>query len=108
MKRKLLISGDRTEFTTLEFDDSKLDLHVLGNYKAPHNASWIERISTNGNIDQLIGLSEGDERGLLYSFEVDHIHRTCTITSCLPTLGAPGHCKPQQYHLQLVVYDLNN
>ncbi|KAF2675736.1 putative isomerase YbhE [Lentithecium fluviatile CBS 122367] len=91
MKRRLHVSGNRTEFTTLELNLSKKELHVLANYAAPHNASWIETSSLNGNIDGFIGLSEGDDAGLLYTFEIDHDQKTCTMTSCLPTLGAPGH-----------------
>ena len=90
---KLLISGDRADFTTLSFDPSKKQLSVLANYAAPPNASWTERSSSHGSIDRLIGLSEGDESGLLYSFEIDHARKNCKITSQQPTLAAPGYCE---------------
>ncbi|RAH72504.1 putative isomerase YbhE [Aspergillus aculeatinus CBS 121060] len=91
MHYKLLLSGDRADFTTLAFDLDKKKLSILANYAAPYNASWVEPVSSQGSVDQLLGLSEGDDAGLLYSFEVDHAHKACKITSQQPTLGAPGH-----------------
>jgi len=93
MSYKLLESGERADFTTLALDVDKNELRVLANYPAPYNASWVEPCKPNGRIDRLIGLSEGDESGLLYTFEVDHEREACRITSQQPTLGAPGHCK---------------
>lgn len=93
MHCKLLLSGDRADFTTLALDLDKKKLSILANYAAPYNASWIEPVSSQGSVDQLLGLSEGDDAGLLYSFEVDHAHKACKITSQQPTLGAPGHCE---------------
>jgi hypothetical protein len=94
MKHKLLISGERADFTTLELDLEKKELRVLANYPAPFNASWIEPTSTKQSTDRLVGLSEGVESGLLFTFEIDHTAKACKITSQQPTLGAPGHCKP--------------
>lgn len=93
MKRKLLISGERADFTTLAFDEDKAELRILANYPAPFNASWVELSSSKGGIDCLVGLSEGFESGSLYTFKIDHEHQTCTTTSSQPTLGAPAHCK---------------
>ncbi|OJJ96651.1 hypothetical protein ASPACDRAFT_63549 [Aspergillus aculeatus ATCC 16872] len=91
MHYKLLLSGDRADFTTLALDLDKKKLSILANYAAPYNASWVEPVTSQGSVDQLLGLSEGDDAGLLYSFEVDHAHKACKITSQQPTLGAPGH-----------------
>ncbi|OAL44456.1 putative isomerase YbhE [Pyrenochaeta sp. DS3sAY3a] len=91
MKRRILLSGDRSEFTTLEFDDVKGSLNILAHYSAPYNASWVERSSSYGEVDGLVGLSEGEDAGLLYTFEINHSQKASIITSCLPTLGAPGH-----------------
>ncbi|KAK2600062.1 hypothetical protein QQS21_005226 [Conoideocrella luteorostrata] len=91
MKPTLLLSGDRTDFTTVAFDVEKADLRVVENYPAPFNVSWVELVSSHGGVDRLIGLSEGIESGLLYTFEIDHSQKTCKITSQQPTLGAPAH-----------------
>ncbi|RMJ05056.1 hypothetical protein CDV36_014277 [Fusarium kuroshium] len=91
MGPKLLLSGDRANFTTVAVDLEKGELKVLANYLAPYNVSWAEPVSSHGNIDRLVGLSEGEESGLLFSFEIDHAHETCRITSQQPTLGAPAH-----------------
>lgn len=93
MKPTLLISGDRANFTTLTLDLEKTELSLVANYPAPENASWVEPASSHGDVDCLIGLSEGEDFGLLYTFEIDHAQKTCKITSQQPTLGAPGHCK---------------
>ena len=93
MKDQILVSGERANFTTLEFDSDQKRLSVLANYGAPYNASWVERSSSQGSIDRFIGLSEGIKSGLLYTFEIDHTQKTCKITSQQSTLGAPGHCK---------------
>lgn len=92
MQPKILISGDRANFTTLSFDLITKELSVLANYAAPDNASWVEPLSSHGSLDHLVGLSEGEEAGLVYSFEIDHAQETCKITSQQPTLGSPGHC----------------
>ncbi|KAL4799014.1 Lactonase, 7-bladed beta-propeller-domain-containing protein [Aspergillus venezuelensis] len=91
MAYKLLLSGERADFTTVDFDVDKKELRVLANYPAPFNASWVEPASSQGGVDSLIGLSEGDEAGLLFTFDIDHAREACTITSQQPTLGAPGH-----------------
>ncbi|GFN13536.1 hypothetical protein AtubIFM55763_011709 [Aspergillus tubingensis] len=91
MQYRLLLAGDRADFTTLEFDQKRGKLSILANYASPFNASWVELSSSQRGLDQLVGLSEGDESGLLYTFEIDHLKKDCTITSQLPTLGAPGH-----------------
>lgn len=93
MKSKLLISGERPNFTILEIDLAKKALYIVAHYAAPFNSSWIELSSSKGDIDFLIGLSEGVESGLLYTFEVDHGRKAFKITSQQPTLGAPGHCE---------------
>ncbi|EEU39291.1 uncharacterized protein NECHADRAFT_43788 [Fusarium vanettenii 77-13-4] len=87
----LLLSGDRANFTTVAVDLEKGELKVLANYPAPYNVSWAEPVSSQGSIDRLVGLSEGIESGLLFTFEVDHAEETCRITSQQPTLGAPAH-----------------
>jgi hypothetical protein len=92
MSYRLLVSGERASFTTLEFDSVKKDLRVTGNYPAPFNASWIEKCSTTGNTDRLIGVSEGEEAGLLFTFEIENAGQTCKFTGEQPTLGAPAHC----------------
>ncbi|KAL4901550.1 hypothetical protein BDW74DRAFT_170019 [Aspergillus multicolor] len=91
MQHKLLVSGDRASFTTLSLDLTKKELNILAEYPAPYNASWVEPVSSQGSIDRSIGLSEGDESGLLYTFEIDHNAKTYSITSQQATLGAPGH-----------------
>lgn len=93
MKRKLLISGLRADFTTLSLDSDEKNLEILANYAAPFNASWIEHISSQGDVDNLYGLSEDDDAGLIYTFQIDHTQISCVITSQQPTLGAPAHCK---------------
>lgn len=93
MKPTLLISGDRANFTTLSLDVAKRQLSLVANYPAPENASWVEPASSHGDVDRLVGLLEGEESGLLYTFEIDHEQKRCKITSQQPTLGAPGHCK---------------
>ena len=92
MYYKLLISGERADFTMLALDFDKKELSILANYAAPFSSSWTELSSSQGGIDHLIGLSEGIESGLLYNFEIDHAQKTCKITSQQTTLGAPGHC----------------
>ncbi|KAL4947607.1 putative isomerase YbhE [Aspergillus filifer] len=91
MAYKLLLSGERADFTTVELDVEKKKLRILADYPAPLNASWVEPASSHGGIDSLIGLSEGDEAGLLYTFEINHARESCMITSQQSTLGAPGH-----------------
>lgn len=93
MAYRLLVSGDRSSFTILAFDPATTTLRSTADYTAPYNASWVEPVSSHSNIDSLIGLSEGDDAGLLYSFEIDHTRKTCRITSQQPTLGAPAHCR---------------
>lgn len=92
MKRTLLISGNRADFTVLEVDLDEKALTVVSNFPAPFNVSWVERASSQGWLDHLIGLSEGTESGLLYTFDIDHAQKSCQITSQQPTLGAPAHC----------------
>ncbi|KAJ9144538.1 hypothetical protein NKR23_g5969 [Pleurostoma richardsiae] len=91
MKRRLLVSGDRADFTTLTLDLDKKVLGVNANYPGPFNVSWVELSSSHGDVDRLVGLSEGIESGLLYTFEIDHSQKTCKITSQQTTLGAPAH-----------------
>ncbi|KIW98254.1 uncharacterized protein Z519_01838 [Cladophialophora bantiana CBS 173.52] len=91
MEHTLLISGERAHFTRLALDLSKKELRVLDNYSSPFNASWVEFSSRKGSIDHLIGLSEGTESGLLYTFDIDHAQKRTKITSQQPTLGAPAH-----------------
>lgn len=93
MKRTLLISGNRAHFTTLALDLENKELSFVANYPAPANASWVEPSSSDGDISRLVGLSEDDESGLLYTFEIDHAQKTCEITSQQSTLGAPAHCE---------------
>lgn len=93
MKRTLLVSGLRAKFTTLSLDVDKRELSVIAEYPAPFNVSWVEPSSSHGDVDRLVGLSEGTESGLLYTFEIDHAKKTCNITSQKSTLGAPAHCK---------------
>jgi hypothetical protein len=92
MSYRILISGERADFTILKFDSGKNELTVAGNYAAPFNASWIEKSSSSGSTDHLIGLSEGEESGSLYTFEIDHTKQTSKFTSQQPTTGAPAHC----------------
>lgn len=93
MKRTLLISGHRANFTTLSLDVDKSELSIAAEYPGPFNVSWVEPSSSQGNVDRLIGLSEGDDSGLLYTFEIDHARKRCNITSQKSTLGAPAHCE---------------
>lgn len=96
MQRKLLISGDRASFTTLTFDEDSGSISITADYAAPHNVSWTEPVSSNHDVSFLLGLSEQDDQGLIYTFEINHERKTCEITSQQPTLGAPGHCKSSQ------------
>lgn len=93
MKRTLLISGQRANFTTLCLDVDKGELSILAEYPAPFNVSWVEPWSSHGDVDRLVGLSEGTESGLLYTFQIDHARKSCNITSQKSTLGDPAHCK---------------
>ncbi|KAM0489703.1 hypothetical protein ACHAP8_012312 [Fusarium lateritium] len=91
MKPSLLLSGDRANFTTLAVDLQKGEITIIADYPAPENVSWVEPESSNEDVDRLIALSEGEESGLLFTFELDHSKKTCNITSQQPTLGAPAH-----------------
>ena len=90
---RLLISGDRPHFTTLSFNPRTSTLSIDANYPGPYNASWVEPASSVVGVDRLIGLSEGEDAGLLFTFEINHAKKTFTITSQQPTLGAPAHCE---------------
>lgn len=90
---RLLLSGDRGTFTVLELNLDKNELRILDDYPAPYNASWVEHCSTRDGISTFVGLSEEDEEGSLYTFEIDGTKKTCVITSQQPTLGAPAHCE---------------
>lgn len=96
MKPTLLLSGKRADFTTVALDLDKKELSIVANYPGPFNASWIEPSSSSGDVDRLIGISEDQPSGLLYTFEIDHAHKTCKITSQQPTLAAPAHCKQEK------------
>lgn len=98
MERKILLSGDRDDFTVVAFDTDKQTLRVIANHPAPANASWIEPESEYGGVARFVGLSEGKADGLLYTFEIDHAKNTCKITSQQPTLGNPAHCEDQTTH----------
>ncbi|KAG6364508.1 hypothetical protein INS49_006109 [Diaporthe citri] len=91
MNRTLLISGQRANFTTLSLDVDKRELSIVAECPGPFNVSWVEPLASHGDVDRLVGLSEGDESGLLYTFEIDHEQKTCNITSQKSTLGAPAH-----------------
>lgn len=93
MSYKLLISGDREEFTTLALDADAKKLSIIANYQAPYNVSWVERSSSCGDVDRLIGFSEGLEKGFIFTFDMDHSKSTFNYTSQQPCLGAPAHCK---------------
>lgn len=93
MMHRLLISGERKSFTILSFDDEEGELRKLVDFPAPYNASWVELSSSQGDRQCLIGLSEGEESGLLYTFEIDPEKLDCTLTSQQATLAAPAHCK---------------
>lgn len=103
MKRTLLISGQRDTFTTLTLDVDKGELSTIAEYPGPFNVSWVETSSSHGDVDRLVGLSEGTESGLLYTFEIDHTQKTCNITSQKPTLGAPAHCKRSFWPMSVVL-----
>lgn len=92
MKNTILLSGDRANYSVLSFDTEKQELNVVASYPAPYNVSWAERESTRGQVDRFVGLSEGEEAGLLYTFEIDHVNNACQITSQQESLGAPAHC----------------
>ncbi|KAK9466981.1 putative isomerase YbhE [Lipomyces arxii] len=91
MARKLLLSGERADFTVVDFDEGSKKLSIVANYPSPENASWVETTSTEGSVNRFIGLSGGLSVGSLYTFEIDHANDTCKITSQQPTLGAPAH-----------------
>lgn len=93
MIHRLLVSGERKSFTALSFDDEEGELRKLVDFPAPYNASWVELSSSQGDRQCLIGLSEDEESGLLYTSEIDHERLKCTLTSQQATLGAPAHCK---------------
>ena len=95
MTHKLLISGGRDNFDVLIFDSNAGTLELSHSYPAPFNASWTEPIISQGDVDSLLGLSEGDDAGLIYTFEIDHEKKRCNITSQQPTLGAPAHLTTQ-------------
>ncbi|KAL4749217.1 hypothetical protein BDW72DRAFT_195038 [Aspergillus terricola var. indicus] len=78
-------------FHTLALDVAKKELRVLADYPAPFNASWVEPAASQGDIDHLVGLSEGTESGLLYTFEINHAQKACRTTSQQQTRGAPAH-----------------
>nr|KIR46978.1 hypothetical protein I312_03874 [Cryptococcus bacillisporus CA1280] len=93
MGYRLIASGDRPTFTVLEFDPAHSALKLERNYPAPYNCSWLEkspfRQQSDGTVDKLFALSEGDEKGELFTFELDG--KDIKITSREPTLGAPAH-----------------
>ncbi|VUC36504.1 unnamed protein product [Clonostachys rosea] len=91
MSYTIILSGDRSSFTTVSFDANQKKLAVTADYPSPPNASWVEPSSSLGPINRLVGLSEGLESGSLYTFEIDHQKKTCKITSQKTTLGAPAH-----------------
>lgn len=95
MGYRLIASGDRPSFTVLEFDPVQSALKLEHNYPAPHNCSWLEkspfRQESDGTVDKLFALSEGDEKGELFTFELDG--KDVKITSREPTLGAPAQCE---------------
>lgn len=106
MPYRLLLSGQRSCFTSVAFDEKTKKLDILADYQAPYNASWVEPWASNDSLTQLIGLSEGDDSGLLYTFEIDHSRASCRITSQQPTRGAPAHCKQWETSLPGVFADL--
>ncbi|KAI9147454.1 6-hydroxynicotinate 3-monooxygenase [Paramyrothecium foliicola] len=91
MGQRLLISGLRADLTVLHIDLDNKELHVVANYPGPYNVSWVEPSTSHGQLDRLIGLSEGVESGLLYTFEIDHDHQTFRFTSQNTTLAEPAH-----------------
>ncbi|EAL20712.1 hypothetical protein CNBE0770 [Cryptococcus deneoformans B-3501A] len=92
MGYRLIASGDRPSFTVIEFDPAQSALKLEHNYPAPHNCSWLEkspfRQENDGTVDKLFALSEGDEKGELFTFELHG--EDVKITSREPTLGAPA------------------
>ncbi|KIR29558.1 hypothetical protein I309_01627 [Cryptococcus deuterogattii LA55] len=92
MGYRLIASGDRPTFTVLKFDPAHSALNLERNYPAPYNCSWLEkspfRQQSDSAVDKLFGLSEGDEKGELFTFELDG--KGIKITSREPTLGAPA------------------
>jgi hypothetical protein len=58
MVQRILLSGERANFTVLELDEAGGKLDFVADYKAPFNASWIEPSSSQGNTDYLVGLSD--------------------------------------------------
>ena len=91
MTRRLLLSGEREDFTILAFVADQLT--VRSHHKAPFNVSWTEHVCSVDGIDHFIGLSEGEESGLVFTFIIDVDNEECIITSQQPTLGAPAHCQ---------------
>ncbi|KAL1856425.1 hypothetical protein VTK73DRAFT_8282 [Phialemonium thermophilum] len=91
MAHRLLLSGDRKTFTTVNFDAEKKSLTVLADYTAPPDVSWVEPTSSSGDVDRLVGLSEQTGEGELFTFDIDHGRKTCSFTSKKKTLGAPAH-----------------
>lgn len=91
MTGKILISGDRADFTTLELDESANKLRILANYTAPHNANWTELVSSPGGVDHFIGISESEDSPKVYTFQIDHAQQTCQITSQRSTSDGPCH-----------------
>lgn len=102
MSRTLLLSGDRAEFSALCFDTKTKKVILLGSYAAPKNASWVEFLSSQGDTKHFIGLSETEDLGWLYSFEINEVQKTCQITSREPTSGDPAHCKNHSRKSKLV------
>lgn len=98
MGYRLIVSGDRPTFTVLEFDPAHSALKVERNYPAPYNCSWLEkspfRQQSDGAVDKLFALSEGEEKGELFTFQLDG--KNIKITSREPTLGAPAQCELPQ------------
>lgn len=105
MGYRLIASGDRPSFTVIEFDPAQSALKLEHNYPAPHNCSWLEkspfRQENDGTVDKLFALSEGDEKGELFTFELHG--EDVKITSREPTLGAPAQC---EYIKRWVAYAL--
>ena len=88
----LLLSGERSNLTVVEFDTDSHKLAVTAEYPAPFNVSWTEPLPSEEKLDHLVGLSEGEESGLIFTFDIDHGINTCEITRQQETLGAPAHC----------------
>jgi len=87
----LLLSGERSNLTVVEFDTDSHKLAVTAEYPAPFNVSWTEPLPSEEKLDHLVGLSEGEESGLIFTFDIDHGINTCEITRQQETLGAPAH-----------------